>query len=230
MSDKIKIFQLDDDSDQLKLFSKVCKKDDEFEHQGFLTTKDFLEKIKEEKPDICFIDINLSEGAGAGFMVVKALRNKYQDNFPIVILSRRGNKADISYGFEVGATDYILKPIDPMLIIEKIKTLINPQEKSAFPEREFSKKIPAQINVKAKLVKVDSNYFYLESDFYIKKHIEIPITHSLFKDIFDYSKMEFLVHDCNLDYDSGKYIVTLDPKKKSDDYFDAIQEYLKLKD
>ena len=118
---KIKVFQLDDDKSQLKLLEAVCKRDEELEYFGYDNTKDFLKALKEEEPSVCLIDLNLQEGNGVGFIVLEAIRNNFSNDLPIFILSRRNASKDISNAFELGVTDYIIKPISlkerPFLII-----------------------------------------------------------------------------------------------------------------
>lgn len=82
---------------------------------------DFTKKFKELNPQLCIIDLNLEIALGAGFQLIEALRKTHGRHLPIIVLSRRSSKQDISLALEVGANDVLSKPFDPPLLISKIK-------------------------------------------------------------------------------------------------------------
>ena len=57
-----------------------------------------------------------------GFAVCRAVREK--GNIPILIMSARAGKDDKLNGFELGADDYMEKPVDPDLLTAKVRALI----------------------------------------------------------------------------------------------------------
>lgn len=58
-----------------------------------------------------------------GFSVCQAVRKK--GNIPIIILSAKSQKSDQFMGFELGADDYMEKPVDLDILALKIKALLN---------------------------------------------------------------------------------------------------------
>lgn len=70
---------------------------------------------------IVLLDITLPNMDGFGFC--KALRAK--SDVPILILSARSHKSDKLLGYELGADDYMEKPIDPDLLAAKIQALLS---------------------------------------------------------------------------------------------------------
>lgn len=58
--------------------------------------------------DMIILDINLPKIDG--FSLCKKLRDEYQLNIPILMLTARGSLADKVTGFNVGAWDYLVKP------------------------------------------------------------------------------------------------------------------------
>lgn len=56
-----------------------------------------------------------------GFAVCQAIRKK--QNIPILIISAKSSKEDQLMGFELGADDYIEKPVDPDILCAKLKAL-----------------------------------------------------------------------------------------------------------
>lgn len=160
----INVFQLDDDPSQLKLLEKVFEKNEEFNFKGFSQASDFIMALKNSKPDICLIDLNLSEGFGVGYQVLEAIRNKFSNDLPIFILSRRNTNRDITNAFELGATDYIIKPIDPLLITEKIKSYLKPKDRSDLAVRSLVNPIRGKIKMRLRFLTLNESYLILASD------------------------------------------------------------------
>ena len=70
------IFAIDDDIDILRII-ELDLKELAVNLNCFQTATQFLEEIKTHEPNLCLVDLNLDEGFGAGFQIVRALRNKF---------------------------------------------------------------------------------------------------------------------------------------------------------
>ena len=82
-----------------------------------------LEKAKQEKPDLIILDLMLPKVDG--YKVCAMLKfDKNFHNTPIIILTARAGEADKKLSEEVRASAYITKPVEPGLLISKIKELI----------------------------------------------------------------------------------------------------------
>jgi two-component system, OmpR family, response regulator len=66
-----------------------------------------LRLIREEKPDLVILDINMPQLDGFG--VIKKLRNE-NNNVPVIVLTARDQNDDKSIGFGLGADDFVTKP------------------------------------------------------------------------------------------------------------------------
>lgn len=78
-----------------------------------------LDSVDEEKPDLILLDL-MMPGID-GFEVIRRLRaNPATADIQIVILSALNSNEDIVKGFNVGANDFIMKPI----IMEKLLTCV----------------------------------------------------------------------------------------------------------
>jgi two-component system phosphate regulon response regulator PhoB len=72
-----------------------------------------------------------------GLEVAKRLKNSPNTaQIPIVMLSAKGEEADIVTGLELGADDYITKPFSPRVMIARVRTVLRrkiskPQDESA---------------------------------------------------------------------------------------------------
>jgi len=71
-----------------------------------------LEAIAAEKPDVVLCDVSMPELDGHG--VLKALRETPDtSSVPFIFLTARGERQDLRSGMNLGADDYLVKPIDP---------------------------------------------------------------------------------------------------------------------
>jgi DNA-binding response OmpR family regulator len=87
------------------------------EHDGYrvLTASDGqtgLTLAQTERPDLCILDVMMPKLSG--LEVLAHLRgDPATANTPVILLTARGQDADVDRGFELGAHDYITKPFSP---------------------------------------------------------------------------------------------------------------------
>ena len=87
-----------------------------------------LEKIK-QKPDLVILDIMMPKLDG--FEVYQKIRenNEYK-NIPIIFLTAKSGEIDEIKGLELGASDYIQKPISPKKLIARVKSNLRKSDSS----------------------------------------------------------------------------------------------------
>ncbi len=82
-----------------------------------------LELIREKLPELVLLDLMLP--GMDGFDVCRALRSdKSTRDIPVIMLTARGEEADIVTGLEIGADDYITKPFSPRIVVSRIKSVL----------------------------------------------------------------------------------------------------------
>ncbi len=79
-----------------------------------------VEAICQQQPDLVILDIMLP--GLDGLAVCRQVRPRYQG--PILMLTARGEQLDEIIGLEVGADDYIAKPVAPRLLLARIRALL----------------------------------------------------------------------------------------------------------
>lgn len=79
-----------------------------------------LDWLKENKPQVILLDIMLPDMDGFAF----CQNVRRTSRLPIFIMSARSAKTDQLMGFELGADDYMEKPVDPDILCAKIRALI----------------------------------------------------------------------------------------------------------
>ena len=77
--------------------------------------------LRNTKPDLLVVDINMP--MMDGFEFVERIRGN-GDNTPALMLSARGDRADITRGLTLGADDYVTKPFGLEELVLRIKAIL----------------------------------------------------------------------------------------------------------
>jgi CheY-like chemotaxis protein len=82
--------------------------------------REALDKIKSEAPDLVLLDLMMP--ILDGFAVLTQLKGDPElRSIPVIIISAANNSRSVVKGIKLGAEDYITKPIDEKLLIQKVK-------------------------------------------------------------------------------------------------------------
>ncbi|MCX6444958.1 MAG: response regulator transcription factor [Actinobacteria bacterium] len=80
-----------------------------------------LTLLRTVKPDLLIVDINMPKMDG--FEFIERIRGN-GDNTPALMLSARGDRADITRGLTLGADDYVTKPFGLEELVLRIKAIL----------------------------------------------------------------------------------------------------------
>ena len=121
-----KILIVDDDPPIVELLKFTL------ESSGYKTAvaydgEEALKKVAEEKPDLILLDIMLP--TKDGYSVLEELRGGSHKILPIVIISAKVQEVDISFGLELGANDYLTKPLDLDKLVKRVGDLLGKEAK-----------------------------------------------------------------------------------------------------
>lgn len=83
---------------------------------------DAIEKLNHYDVDLILTDMNMPELDGAG--VVRAVRQVFKKDTPIIIITTKGEAPDRERGLAMGANGYLTKPLDILEFREKILTFL----------------------------------------------------------------------------------------------------------
>ena len=115
----LRILLIEDDQRLANLTAEYLRKND-FE-VGIEERGDTAEsRILNENPDLVILDIMLP--GKDGFEVCRGVRSRYKG--VILMLTARDEDLDQILGLELGADDYIAKPVQPRLLLARIKALL----------------------------------------------------------------------------------------------------------
>ncbi len=117
-----RILLVEDEQSLAKLVKQRLEKEG-FEVEVTSDGEEALNLSSSFAPDLIILDIMLP-GIG-GYEVCSRLRTtKITKNTPIIMFTARGGDMDKAMGFQCGANDYIVKPYDPKILLEKIRNLL----------------------------------------------------------------------------------------------------------
>jgi two-component system alkaline phosphatase synthesis response regulator PhoP len=119
------ILIVDDETDIVELLSYNLKK----EGYTVLSATNGKESLQqaESKPDLLLLDVMMPHLDG--FEVLKQLRkNPATENIPVIFLTAKSSEFDEVVGLELGADDYIIKPISIPKLLARIKSVLRKHE------------------------------------------------------------------------------------------------------
>jgi len=118
-----KILVVDDEKDIVDILKYNLEKENEFIVITASEGKDAIDKAISEKPSLIILDIMMPELNG--FEVCKKLKAYHETaKIPVIFLTAKENEIDEIIGLELGADDYIQKPISPRKVIARVKSVI----------------------------------------------------------------------------------------------------------
>jgi DNA-binding response OmpR family regulator len=118
----IRALVVDDEADILHLIEIKLRKAG-FEVMTARDGQEGLEKALAEKPDIMLVDVMMPRMDG--YTVVSEVRQKLGSEAPVIILlTAKGQEADIVKGLTSGADDYIIKPFSPRELIARVNVVM----------------------------------------------------------------------------------------------------------
>ncbi len=119
---KQKILVVDDEEDILELVRYNLAKEG-YRIACVTSGEEALKEAKERSPDLILLDLMLP--GLDGLEVCRRLKGDPVTNaIPIIMLTAKGEDADIVTGLELGAEDYITKPFSPRVRLARLKACL----------------------------------------------------------------------------------------------------------
>jgi len=119
---KERILAIDDEEDILELIRYTLEKEG-FKVDSAETGEAGLRRANSEKFDLILLDLMLS--GIDGLEVARRLKNSSQTRaVPIIMLTAKGEEADVVIGLELGADDYITKPFSPRVLTARVRAVL----------------------------------------------------------------------------------------------------------
>ncbi len=127
-----------------------------------------VSQVKTLNPNIVLLDIMLP--GQDGISVCRELRSFY--NAPIIMLTARDEEMDEVIGLEVGASDYIMKPVRPRALLARIKAALRQSsEPNKLEKVESTISVGSlNINTESRNVKFNGQNINISSAEYLLLH------------------------------------------------------------
>ncbi|MCM1184986.1 MAG: response regulator [Lachnoclostridium sp.] len=120
--EKKKIVAVDDSGIVLKMLQKVLGED--YDLHAFSTGMRALKFLKEKSPDLIILDIDMPEING--YEMLKLIKEKdHLMNVPVIFLTSNNDKTHVVKAVAGGAKDYVVKPIDADILLEKVRAQLD---------------------------------------------------------------------------------------------------------
>jgi len=118
-----RIVIVDDEVSQIRSLKQYLT---EAGYSNFVTTSDATEAvdlIQAEKPDLVLLDIEMPEVSGIDILHLFNL-NQTMQNIPVIVLTDTTDREIKHLCLELGASDFLAKPVDPMELLPRLRTLL----------------------------------------------------------------------------------------------------------
>ncbi len=121
-----KVLIVDDEPNILILMEQALEKLEDEDDVELLTARDGVEalnRIKEEKPDLVFLDVMMPKMSG--LEVCNTVKNELgMEDVYIIMLTAKGQEYDKQSGMAVGANLYMTKPFRPKEVLVKAREIL----------------------------------------------------------------------------------------------------------
>lgn len=115
------IVAVDDSIIILKMLTKVLGED--YNLHAFSVGTRALKYLKEYVPDLIILDIDMPELNG--YEMLKIIReNPNLQSVPVIFLTSNNDKDHVIKAAALGANDYVIKPIDEEILLQKIQAAL----------------------------------------------------------------------------------------------------------
>jgi DNA-binding response OmpR family regulator len=112
-----------DDSNTILMMEKFILKNDPYELVTACNGEEAVRKAIELRPDLILLDVMMPKMGGyAACRVIRA--NAATGSTPIIMVTTRGEAANVETGWESGCNDYVTKPINAVELLAKVRSLL----------------------------------------------------------------------------------------------------------
>ena len=119
MKDNYKVLLVDDEPNNLKVLQQILK--ERFQLLFAIDGEKALAAAHAHQPDIILLDIMMP--GMDGYQVCTRLKaDPLTAHIPVIFVTAMGDKNDEAHGFDVGAVDYIQKPVSAPIVLRRVQT------------------------------------------------------------------------------------------------------------
>jgi twitching motility two-component system response regulator PilH len=114
-----KILLVDDSKTELHFLTELLTRRG-FKVRTAENAGEAMRRLSEEKPDLILMDVVMP--GQNGFQLTRAItRDPLYADVPIIMCTSKNQETDKVWGMRQGARDYVVKPVNPDELVEKIR-------------------------------------------------------------------------------------------------------------
>ncbi len=207
------VFVVDDDPVFNNLIMHVLKKYG-ISAETFHTPAEVMARVKNRTPDLCIIDLNLGSST-KGWDLIQALRESCRPELPILITSTTTDSAAIIQAIEMGANDFLLKPLNRDVLTSKLMRFVSTEElenvRSGSAHAANQTEIDVMMTVEAQILEVDEIGLKIQSKHLITRGTALTLAGSVIQEITGQDRpLLTTVASASLDPSKGLYTIYLE--------------------
>ncbi|MCL2182381.1 MAG: response regulator [Chitinispirillia bacterium] len=192
MSDIIRRRIIYVDDVNYSLVSMKSRLKDHYEIYPAQSVATLFEIISHVRPDLIILDVNMPLVDGYEAIIRLKTDERYA-NIPVMFLTAKIDRESVRKGFNLGAADYVFKPVSDTDLIDRIECLFSPEK------REM--KVTEMVGIRPKIIYVDDVNFSLVSvKGRLKERYEVFPAQSVdtMFDILDHVTPDLILLDINM--------------------------------
>ena len=113
---------VDDSGIALRMIKEVLG--ERYNVHAFSNSRRALAFLQDRTPDVIILDIDMPELDG--YEMLERIRSKkYLGNVPVIFLTSSADKQHVIKAVACGANDYVIKPIDEDILLDKVRSVID---------------------------------------------------------------------------------------------------------
>ena len=116
-----------DDSNTILMVEKLILRNGPYDLVTAANGEDGVQKAAAQVPDLILLDVIMPKMGG--FEACRLIRDTEETrNIPIIMVTTRGEAANVEAGWAHGCTDYVTKPINSTELLAKVRSFLGDAE------------------------------------------------------------------------------------------------------
>ncbi len=112
-----------DDSSTILMMEKFILRNGPYELVTAMNGEEGVRKASEQLPDLILLDVIMPKMGG--FEACRLIRGGAEtSSIPIIMVTTRGEAANVEAGWANGCTDYVTKPINAIELLAKVRSFL----------------------------------------------------------------------------------------------------------
>jgi CheY-like chemotaxis protein len=112
-----------DDSSTILMMEKFILRNGPYEIVTAVNGEEAVQKASEQRPDLILLDVIMPKMGG--FEACRRIRTAEDtQSIPIIMVTTRGEAANVESGWASGCNDYVTKPINAVELLAKVRSYL----------------------------------------------------------------------------------------------------------